>query len=179
MSLTDGVIVLRELVPADEEALYRACQDEELRRFTASVPDPYERHHAAEYVALAAREREARTGFHFAVARADTPSPLVGTVAIADVVEELGTASCGYWIAAELRGLGLATRALRLAIDFAEEELGLLHLRLWADARNVASQRVAEKAGFVLASEEPRMVRGALRDTVRYTLPPRRRRRGA
>lgn len=179
MSLTDGVIALREPVAADEDALFAACQDEELREFTASVPSPYTREDARAFVAMAAAERASGSGYHFVVAAADDPAQLLGTVAVAQVSRELGTGSCGYWIVRERRGLGLATRALGLLIGFAEDELGLDRLRLWADARNVASQRVAEKAGFVVASREPRMVRGALRDTVRYALPPRRLRRRA
>jgi RimJ/RimL family protein N-acetyltransferase len=175
--LSDGVVLLRELVPADEDALYAACQDEELREFTQTVPSPYLREHAAEFVAFAREERAAGREFHFAVALADAPEALVGVAGVTKVYRDQGSASCGYWVAREARGRGVATRALELLIGFAEEELGLDRLRLWADARNVASQRVAEKAGFVVASHEPRMVRGALRDTVRFALPPRRLRR--
>jgi len=174
VSLTDGVIALREPVAADEDALFAACQDEELREFAPSVPSPYTREDARAFVALAAEERASGRGFHFVVAPADDESQLLGTVAVTQVSRELGTGSCGYWIARDRRGLGLASRALGLLVAYAEDDLGLLHLRLWTDVRNVASQRVAEKAGFVVASHEPRMVRGALRDTVRFTLPPRR-----
>jgi RimJ/RimL family protein N-acetyltransferase len=50
----------------------------------------------------------------------------------------------GYWVAAGARGRGVATRALRLVCDWRSER----PLRLMTHPDNVASQRVAEKAGF-------------------------------
>jgi RimJ/RimL family protein N-acetyltransferase len=54
----------------------------------------------------------------------------------------------GYWVKREARGRGIATRALRLLSEWAFAELGAYRLQLLAEPGNVASQRVAEKAGF-------------------------------
>ena len=61
-----------------------------------------------------------------------------------------GRGNVSYGVLAAWRGNGAATRAVRLISGFAFELLGLVRLEIRADATNVASRRVAEKAGFVL-----------------------------
>jgi [ribosomal protein S5]-alanine N-acetyltransferase len=52
-------------------------------------------------------------------------------------------------VAEEARGRGVATAATRLAAEWAfEADPALARLQLRADVENVASNRVAEKAGF-------------------------------
>ena len=54
----------------------------------------------------------------------------------------------GYWLRSEVRGRGLTGRAVVLVSRWSFEELGCERLQLRADSDNLASQRVAEKAGF-------------------------------
>ena len=54
----------------------------------------------------------------------------------------------GYWVAGEARGRGVATEALRALCRWAVETLDVKRLELMTDPENIASQRVAEKAGF-------------------------------
>jgi RimJ/RimL family protein N-acetyltransferase len=62
---------------------------------------------------------------------------------------DAGAAEVGYWVAEEARGRGVATGATRLAAEWAfEADPELARLQLRADRENVASNRVAEKAGF-------------------------------
>jgi RimJ/RimL family protein N-acetyltransferase len=58
-------------------------------------------------------------------------------------------AETGYWVKREARGRGVAPRALELVARWALVERGIARLQLHAEPGNVASQRVAEKAGFV------------------------------
>lgn len=55
-----------------------------------------------------------------------------------------------YLVTPELRGQGLATRALAALLAWGARELSLRHAILHCDIDNLASQRVAEKCGFVL-----------------------------
>jgi RimJ/RimL family protein N-acetyltransferase len=64
----------------------------------------------------------------------------------------------GYWLAPEARGRGVMTEALRDVVSWAREEHGIGRLVLTTHPDNVASQRVAERAGFVrvgLTEHEP------------------------
>jgi RimJ/RimL family protein N-acetyltransferase len=53
----------------------------------------------------------------------------------------------GYWVRADARGRGIGSRALALAAEWGFAH-GYRRLQLHADVENLASQRVAEKAGF-------------------------------
>lgn len=55
-----------------------------------------------------------------------------------------------YVVVPELRGRGLASRAVVELLDWGARELGLRHAVIHCDVENTASQRVAEKCGFVL-----------------------------
>jgi RimJ/RimL family protein N-acetyltransferase len=62
---------------------------------------------------------------------------------------DAGAGEIGYWVAEEARGRGAATAATRLASAWAfESHPDLVRLQLRADVENLASNRVAEKAGF-------------------------------
>jgi RimJ/RimL family protein N-acetyltransferase len=54
----------------------------------------------------------------------------------------------GYVVAPAGRGRGLAARAVMLLTGWGFSELGLERIELRIDPRNVASERVAERAGY-------------------------------
>jgi [ribosomal protein S5]-alanine N-acetyltransferase len=59
-----------------------------------------------------------------------------------------GICDIGYWLLPEGRGRGLAARATRLVAEWALTLPGVARVELWTEPENVASQRVAERAGF-------------------------------
>ncbi len=61
---------------------------------------------------------------------------------------ESGEREVGYWIAYPCWGKGLTTEALNGFIGYCRDKLRLKSLLITTDARNVASQRVAEKCRF-------------------------------
>ena len=74
---------------------------------------------------------------------------LAGSVGIApreDVHRR--TAEIGYWIAASMRGRGIATAAVRAASDRAFDAFDLVRIEAGVFAWNPASMRVLEKAGY-------------------------------
>lgn len=58
-------------------------------------------------------------------------------------------ANLGYWVRASESGRGVATRAVRLLLDWAARETDLDRLEIVVALENRASLRVAEKAGAV------------------------------
>lgn len=60
----------------------------------------------------------------------------------------------GYWIGADYRGQGITATATTALTDFAFTVLGLDEVIIKADQRNIASNRVAEKCGYVIDSTE-------------------------
>jgi RimJ/RimL family protein N-acetyltransferase len=135
--LEDGEIALRPPSVEDVPAIVEACQDPEVPRWTR-VPSPYREEDARTFLAGASESS-------FAVVDSRT-GELVGMIGVRDVGDSVG--QIGYWVKREARGRGVATRALRLVSEWGFEELRLARLQLIAEPENVASQRVAEKAGF-------------------------------
>ena len=59
-----------------------------------------------------------------------------------------------YNVAAELRGQGIASRALQAFLTWAAQQIGLRRAHLACHIDNLASRRVAEQCGFVLLGQQ-------------------------
>ena len=140
-------LVLRPFRPDDVDAVFRACQDAESRRWLASLPEPYTRADAEEFVTgVAVRGRAEGRDLHCAV---EADGELVGSCGVHHLHggTRLGP-EIGYWTAPWARGRGHATEAARGLADWALAH-GASRVHLFADVRNAASQAVAVRAGFV------------------------------
>ena len=69
----------------------------------------------------------------------------------AEKVKEMGKRSgeIGYWVAAPATGKGIATEATARVLQIAFEELDMHRVILRIAEGNIASERIAEKLGFV------------------------------
>ena len=91
----------------------------------------------------------AGTAFAFAVLAMDEGDRIIGRVALANVVRgPWQNATLGYWIDQRAGRRGHASRAVRLALLYAFEHVGLHRVQPAIIPRNTASRRVAEKVGF-------------------------------
>jgi RimJ/RimL family protein N-acetyltransferase len=63
---------------------------------------------------------------------------------------EPGAAEIGYWVDPRARERGVATAAVRAVCQWAVTTAGLELIEWRCDAGNIASRRVAEKAGFFI-----------------------------
>ena len=88
-----------------------------------------------------------------------TTEDLLGACGLVEMKE--GQAEIGYWVKREVRGRGVATRAVLVVTHWGLTDLGLSLIVLLADVRNVASHRVAEKAGYTPDGEVPAPARAA------------------
>jgi RimJ/RimL family protein N-acetyltransferase len=159
--LEDGDIALRPLAEEDVPAIVEACRDPEIPRRT-SVPEGLTQAQAHDFVVEA--------GDVYAIVDADTDE-LLGTVGFHI---RRGRGDFGYWVRKEARGRGVATRALVLLSRWAARERGLGRLQLIVAPDNLASIRVAERAGF---RREGRLrdyieLKGSRRDVYMYSLLP-------
>jgi len=173
--LSDGVVLLRPWEERDVRAITTACRDDDIAWWLDQVPQPYSESDARAYVAMT--RRGWKEGSHCAFAVTDAPTgAVIGSIGVHWLDPEQGVAEIGYWVRAEARGRGVATRATLLVSRWAVERCGARRLQLRADARNVASQRVAERAGFhregVLRSVRFNPRQGRRVDFVLYSLLP-------
>ena len=73
-----------------------------------------------------------------------------------------GRVEIGYGILPEYRGCGYATEAVRAAVEWALEQIGVNAVEAETERDNTSSQRVLEKVGFVptgkFGEEGPRFI---------------------
>ncbi|CAI9392595.1 GNAT family N-acetyltransferase [Microbacterium sp. T2.11-28] len=132
----------------DVDAIFAACQDPEVQRYT-TVPTPYRRAHAEGFVEKAAAWWDAGTETTWAVRRDGMLSGMVGLHRLGR-----GDGELGYWMAPDARGRGFLTEAARAVVDWGfspaegERGLGLARIEWRAVAGNIASARAARALGF-------------------------------
>ena len=144
--IEDGLL-LRPWRDTDAEAVHRACQDPDIRRWT-TVPDPYLPEHATGFVTgIAPAAWAAGTGAPFAVCDAET-GELLGSCGLVSIDSAISSGEVGYWTAPWARGRGVAIRATRAVARWAFEQLGLRRIVWQAEVGNHASRLVALRAGF-------------------------------
>jgi uncharacterized protein YhfF/predicted acetyltransferase len=132
---------LRNLESSDAEWITRACQDEEVQRWT-KVPRPYTHENAESFIKNKNGELAA-----WAIINSRSQEP-VGVIGIHHVINSV--ASIGYWIAPWGRKSGAASTALRIIPTLARR-IGNAHtVQATIAETNTASRRTAERAGFEL-----------------------------
>jgi RimJ/RimL family protein N-acetyltransferase len=144
--LLDGPTALRPWRDTDLHAVTEACRDPEIARWT-TVPENYTEADARAFLLYRHDALLAGTTAPFAIVSAS--DQLLGSIALMRIVWEHRRGEAGYWLARWARGQGHATRALRLLCRWGVHALGLERIDLFAATGNAASQRVAERAGFV------------------------------
>lgn len=140
--LADGA-ELRPWTDGDAPALRAAYADPDIQRWHVRGLDSLDeaRELIAEWQRAWAQERR----LEWAVA--DTGGALLGRLGLKDLVLFDGVAEVAYWTVPAARGRGLAPRAVDAVSRWAFG-LGFRRLELEHSTQNLASCRVAEKAGF-------------------------------
>jgi RimJ/RimL family protein N-acetyltransferase len=142
-----GVTGLRPWRDSDLQSLVRICADEQIVRWTR-VPANYTQADGRVYLLQRHDAVLAGTAAPFAIVSAGPDERLLGSISLMRFAWEHRRAEVGYFLAAGARGRGHATRALELISDWGFRVLGLERIDLYAATENVASQQVAERAGF-------------------------------
>ncbi|SDS25314.1 GNAT family N-acetyltransferase [Microterricola viridarii] len=144
-------LVLDQLQEGDVDAITAYCQDPLFERYL-TVPWPYRREHAAGFVnELAPAWWQSGAEATWALRR-EEGGPLMGVLSFRMPKHDLG-----FWIGEEHRGFGYMPEAVSRVADWAFDEAvpGLQAVGWECIAGNVASARVARKAGFRFTRTAP------------------------
>jgi RimJ/RimL family protein N-acetyltransferase len=153
--VVDDSFVLDRWRPGDGPALRRFDLDPETARFfgysvehAAALPD---RHYDGDARARGSLQawREGKE-LNLAIRR-NSDAQAVGWVELRPVGER---AEVSYNVTAELRGQGIAPRALTALLAWAAGQIGVRRAHLACHIENLASRRVAEKCGFTLVNHD-------------------------
>ncbi|MET8543311.1 GNAT family N-acetyltransferase [Kitasatospora sp. NPDC004799] len=147
VTLTTERLVLRAPRESDIDAVFTACQDPEIQRWTV-VPSPYRREDAEYFVRdLAAAGWHSGANRIWCVFERESGA-LVGSQGLVLRAHDPGCAEIGWWAVKEFRGRGYTTEAARAVSRYGLRELGLRRLEWQAYVGNEGSRAVAEKAGY-------------------------------
>jgi RimJ/RimL family protein N-acetyltransferase len=144
--LADDSIRLEPLAQSHAADFVELIRDSDVKRFTlvpSGADGSFVRHWLGRYETgwLDA----SRAGFCI---RDAADGAFLGFAAIVHVDVDALEGEIGYMVSPAARGRGTSVRAVTLLTRWAFDELGLERLELRIDVANVASERVAERAGY-------------------------------
>jgi RimJ/RimL family protein N-acetyltransferase len=137
---------LEPFVQAHAPLLDELLGDPDTLRWTR-IPEPPPRDFGHDWASRyeAGRADGTKEGF----AALDDEGTLLGLALVPSIDREEGDAELGYMVAPSARGRGVATQILRELTAWAFAQ-GIQRCELVISAGNTASERVAERAGYVL-----------------------------
>ena len=172
-------LTLRPPRTGDGPALHQALSESlpELRRFLASLP------WVAADQTLESAEMFCRNGEANFVSRKDLPflvfekraGNLVASAGLHRTAWQTPKTEVGYWCRTSATHNGFVTEAVIALTEYAFQHIRAVRVELITDEENVASCRVAERAGFVLEGvlrNERRAPDASLRNTCVYARFP-------
>ncbi|MFI9643879.1 GNAT family N-acetyltransferase [Micromonospora sp. NPDC051925] len=143
----DTELRLRPLEERDLDEVVTTCRDQQTVRWT-SVPHPYQRTDAEDYLTFAELAWARGSAAAFALAGPD--DAYAGTVDLRVSPTDPLLADVGFMTAPHARGRGWMPAALGALGAWGVTGLGLARIEWKAHVGNTASRRVAEKAGFTV-----------------------------
>jgi len=146
--LQNDRIRLDVFTQADGDDAFAMVQDPDVKRYTY-IPSDADRAYITRWIGRYETGWADGSCAGFSIRGLDEDAYL-GFAAIVrlELAERQG--EIGYMVPPEARGRGAATGAVQLLTRWGFDELGLERLQLQIDATNVASIRVAERAGYRL-----------------------------
>lgn len=128
---------------------------------------------AEQWIALCARNLELGSAHSMGIFARES-GKLLGGIGINQINREHNLGQVGYWIRQSEQGRNLAARALEVMARYGFGTLGLSRLEVVVQVDNLASRRVAEKAGAAFEGIQANrlVVRGVPHAAAMYSLTP-------
>ncbi|MFE5394673.1 GNAT family N-acetyltransferase [Streptomyces sp. NPDC056568] len=146
VTLATERLVLRPVGRQDTDAVYAACQDPDIQRWT-TIPSPYLPEHAKGFTEQMVPDGLAN-GSMFTFGLFLPAGDLVGVLGV--TVVSPGVGEIGFWGTKEYRGRGYTTEAAVAVARWAFTERAIDRLEWRAEVGNTASRAVALRAGFTM-----------------------------
>ena len=172
-STASGSVLLRPFVAEDAPHLYEAAREsiDPLCEWMTWCRPEYSLQDSERFIIQAAEDWAKGERYSFAIM--DTSDgTFLGSAGINHLNRTHGFANLGYWVRNSKTRRGVATAATMQIARFALGQLGLNRLELLIPADNLASQRVAQKAGakFEGLLRSRLMLRAKPHDAVLYSV---------
>ncbi|MGQ0629073.1 MAG: diaminopimelate epimerase [Phycisphaerales bacterium] len=153
-------LVLRPFLLSDAPRVAELAGAKEIASTTLLIPHPYHEQDAIRWIATHDDEFVCGRGVNFAICARGPGGgggPVMGAIGLVRSPRHQ-RAELGYWIGVPFWNQGFTTEAARAVVKYGLETLALRRVDSHHYARNPASGRVLEKAGFVREGMHPRYV---------------------
>ena len=131
------------LSPEHADGIQRLASDPAIAAATR-IPHPYPENGAHEFIARKRAQQAEGTGYGFAIV---DRGEVVGVCNVSGIGGD-ATPTLGVWVGVPYWGKGYATFAVKMVLEFAFQNLGLVRVRAMVPASSAAARRVLEKNGF-------------------------------
>ncbi|MEP6673220.1 MAG: GNAT family N-acetyltransferase [Chthoniobacter sp.] len=147
MQLTLSQSTIRSFRPSDAASLMKHGGTYSVARNMNNIPHPYTLEDAEQWIAIASGGNP-ETRFAITV-----DDEVVGGIGVTLPASDrfgvsIHCAEIGYWLGESLWGRGIVSEALAALTEWAFTELRVVRLQAAVYARNPASARILEKAGY-------------------------------
>ena len=145
--LIDGLTHLRRWSLDDVACIEEASTDPRIPEGT-TVPAVYDPEAGRAFIERQWSRLDNGEGLSLAIASSVSSAAIGLTVLM--LRPQGGVAGVGYWVVPSQRGLGHASRAVRLVSEWALSDAGLARVEAWVEPDNSASRHVLTTSGFEL-----------------------------
>ena len=147
-TLQYGRVTLRPPSDGDIQAIYDACQDPLIPRFT-TVPAEYTMAHALDYVQRVPSSLELRREFPFIIEYGvGDVKEFAGVISLHTINIDNHRAEIGYWMHSPMRGKGIGTIAAKIITNYGFLTMGFRRIEAAVDIDNAPSQKLLISAGY-------------------------------
>ena len=167
-------LVLRRFTRRDVDDVAEAVLSSlpELEAYLPWAHRGYGREDAAAYVRDSIQSWKERKAFDFSIRLRNDPGTHLGNISVWHVSRLARTGEIGYWIRTDRTTNGIATEATQALMRVGFDVLNMHKIVLRIAVGNRASERVAEKLGFVREGvlREELLIRGIWTDHTLYSI---------
>ncbi len=148
----DENLKLRQLIPDEANLIFSIVDSEReyLGKWLPWVKTTQTPEDSKDFIESIIEKRQEGSEFGFGIIVNDQPK---GHISLMHVSDGKGP-EIGYWISSQESGKGITSKAARTVTEFGFKTLGLDKITIRADHRNIASNKVAEKLGYILTGQE-------------------------
>lgn len=161
-------VSLRPWSSEDLPELVKLANNVNIARFMADVfPHPYGKDNGKAFIEFANSKQPASV---FAIIVDEQPVGSIGLHMQADILRK--NYEIGYWIGEEHWGKGIGVEAVRQISEYGFASLDCIRIFARIFGNNIASQKVVQKAGFVLEAKFEKTIfkNGEFLDELIYAL---------
>ncbi|MFW6013568.1 MAG: GNAT family N-acetyltransferase [Candidatus Nanoarchaeia archaeon] len=168
--LVGNEILLRKLKLKDTDDIYSCVNDKEVIKWLVSLPWPYKREHAKEFIKKSFSQKKKKTAFDFAICFPDD-NRVIGCISLNKIDNVNRKAEIGYWLSRKHWGKGIMSEALWLIERFAFKDLKLNRIYAYVLEENRSSAGVLEKRSFKNEGKlrKNQKIRGKYYNTIIYS----------